>query len=303
VRDLTVENHGSGLLNVAVLLPASHASADLVDVTAKVWSDSLGGAYAIYVDGHFTLLRATNVEASASSNGSSYGLYCDADAILQGGSFRARSGSQVYGAYQQGGELEATDVEFAARSGSNNNFAFYSSGFRAQLHGVRIYAKGGGNTWGVYNTDGARFEAQNSKIYSEGRLLVVAPSDHVRGLENRGGSMATLLGGEYGAYGGETSTRAIYNHDADSQLEAIGVVVEGGAPETYDYVYGLFNANGAEAILRGGRYSAVGGERTRGIISEHPNTTLNAHGIVVEGRDGTVENFGLFTNGPSMAGV
>jgi hypothetical protein len=81
------------------------------------------------------------------------------------------------------------------------------------------------------------------------------------------------------------------------------VVVEGGAHETYDYVYGLFNANGAEAILRGGHYSAVGGERTRGIISEHPNTTLDAHGVVVEGRDGTVENFGLFTNGPSTAGV
>jgi hypothetical protein len=302
LRDLTVKNGGAGPQSVALLLAQTIAQAELVNVTAEVWGESTGNYYAIYVAGTFSHLTATSVYALAASNGNNYGLYCDAYATLLGGRFHGRFGDNAYGVYHEGSELATEAVEFGARD-SRHTYALYNAGFRADVHGGRVNAKGGGDTWGIYNTGGGRLQAQGVTIYSEGSLLVAAPSTHVRGLENDGASIAVLRGGECEAYGGETSTRAIYNHGPETKLEAYGIRAEGGASASYDSVYGLFNADEASAVLRGGSYLARGGQRTHGILSKHSGTTLDAHGITAEGTEGTTENLGLFANQGTAADV
>jgi hypothetical protein len=302
LRDLTVKNGGSGPQSVALLLAQTIAQAELVNVTAEALGGSTGNYYGIYVAGTFSHLTATSVYARAASSGNNYGLYCDAYATLLGGRFLGQFGDNAYGVYHEGSELAADGVEFEARNG-NHNYALYSAGFRADVHGGHVNAKGGGDTWGIYNTGEGKLQAQDVTIYSEGSLLVAAPSNHVRGLENNGASIAVLRGGECKAFGGETSTRAIYNHGPETKLEAYGVTAEGGTVASYDSVYGLFNGNEASAVLRGGYYLARGGQHTCGIISKHSGTTLDAHGITAEGREGTTENVGLFANQGAVADV
>jgi hypothetical protein len=302
LRDLTVRNEGPGPQSVALLLAQSDEQAEVANVEAEVWGGSPGNSYAIYVAGTFSHLTAKNVYAHAASGGDNYGLYCDASATLLGGRFQGRFGNNAYGVYHEGSELEAEGVEFEARSGSQN-YALVNAGFRAWVYGGRVNVKGGGDTWGIYNTNGGMLQAQDVVLYSEGSLLIAAPSDQVRGLENTGASIAILRGGEYRAYGGETSTRAIYNHGPGTQLEAYGVVAGGGASANYDNVYGLFNGSEASAVLRGGSYLGRGGQYTHGILSEDKGTTLDAHGITAEASEGSTDNLGLFANLVTEASV
>jgi hypothetical protein len=131
-------------------------------------------------------------------------------------------------------------------------------------------------------------------VYSEGRLLVVSPSDYITGLENTGGATAVLSGGRYHAYGGIEQTRGIYNHGAGSTLEANSITAEGGADPSYNLVYGLFNDNEATAVLYGGAYLAEGGDRSRGILNRGSGTSLEASGISAQGRDSVTQDLGLF---------
>jgi hypothetical protein len=303
LRDLTVMNEGTGAHNVAVLLTGTERQAQLTDIDAEARGVGEVSAYAIYVSGSWTHLTATNVSAYGHASGNSYGLYSNANATLVGGEFRGRYGVQAaYGIYHTGSELVAEGVSIESGN-ATDSYALYNAGWWARVHGGEVYAKGGGDTWGIMNTDGARLEVQDVSLYSEGRLTVAAPSSHVYGLENNGASTAVLRGGVFRAYGGEAFTQGIKNMGTDTSLEAYAVKAEGGAGESYNKVYGLYSGSGTSAVLRGGSYLARGGQRTRGIVCEGSDCSVDAHGITAEGIDGTTENYALFANAGAEANV
>jgi hypothetical protein len=291
LRDLTVKNEGTGAHNVAVLLTGTDKQAELANVYAETFSSGEVTAYAIYVRGTWAHLTATDVAAYGASGGDSYGLYSAANATLVGGQFRGRFGASAYGVHHVGSELVAEGATFEANDGAET-IALYNEGWRARVHGGEVYAKGGGDTWGIYNANDGTLEVQDVTLYSEGSLLVASPSQYAYGLENNGAT-AILRGGKYHAYGGEAFTAGLRNVNSDAELEAYGVVAEGGAGPSYDNVYGLLNAGGASAVLRGGSYLAEGGRYTNGLKNSTVTSVIDAHGITAEARDGAIENHAL----------
>jgi hypothetical protein len=299
LRDLTVGNGGTGACNVALLATAGTTQTLVVDVTAR----ALGGGmlnYAIFLTGSGTDVTLRHITGLAEDgNGSNYGLFnvSGAEAVLCGGSFTARGGTNTCGISNSGSgtTLEADGVTALAGDGGTENHGLRNeSGAGATLRGGSFTAHGESDVYGIYNDDsGTTLEATGVTALGE-------DGDYNCGLRNESGAAATLHGGSFTARGGY-DTFGIFSSGSGTTLEADGVtaLAEDGGNENH----GLRNESGAAATLRGGSFTAREGYDTFGIFNYGSGTTLEAEGVTTLAEDGCNTNYGLYNYSSATAGV
>jgi hypothetical protein len=284
LRDVTISNHGDGIFNVALLAP-NVTRASITDVTAETQGKGMNN-HAIFLDGRNTLRHVTALAKNGSIQ--NYGLlnYWGANTMLYSSSFTARGGTYAQGIHSVGSDtiLEATDITSLAQNGSNSNYGLYNLGSaKAILHDGSFTGRGGANTGSIYNTELATLEA----IAITG--LAENGSGTNCGLYNKDSAKAVLRDSSFTVREG-LYAQAIYNTSDGTTLEAIDVtaLIENATIKNY----GLINTDGAEAVLRDGSFSTYGGRETRGIYN-HNAATLEANNVTAQGRNGSLENYGL----------
>jgi hypothetical protein len=110
------------------------------------------------------------------------------------------------------------------------------------------------------------------------------------GLVNVSGGAAVLRSGSFTGRGGNYA-RGIFNVDGNTTLEAESVTAlgENGSGNNV----GLYNSNGAAAMLRGGSFTGRGGAGAWGIDNSGSDTTLEAEGVTALAENGSNYNCGL----------
>jgi hypothetical protein len=314
VTDVTARAHGSGTNNYAIYLTGSGTGVTLRNVTG--WTENgsvynyglvnIYGANAVLQDGSFTVrggndtrgiynfgsgttLEATGINTLA-ENGSNtnYGLYNrnSADAVLRDGSFTASGGDKAYGIHNDSASttLEATDITALAENGNTNYGLYNYDGAEARLCDAFFTARGGNFAYSIYNRDnGATLEANGITALAENGGSINY------GLYNYNGAEAKLRDGFFTARG-ENSAYGIYNRGSGTTLEATDITIL--AENDSNNIYGLYNYDGANAVLRGGSLTAQGGNEARGIYNRGSDTTLVVIGTTTLAENGSV-NYGL----------
>jgi hypothetical protein len=256
LRDLTVGNGGTGDRNVALIATAGMTRTLVADVTARVLG---GGArnYGVFLIGSGTGVRLQQVTALAENGSYNFGLvnYSGAVAVLHGGSFTARGGTDAYGIHNDGSGtmLEAESVTALAENGSSASSGLlnYASA-EATLRGGSFTGRGGMNVTGIYNSGGdATLEAESVTALGEDG------NSNNYGLSNSGtGVQATLRGGSFTgrAPSGGTNANGIYNGGNSTTLEAQSVTAlgENGSNSNYG-LRSSVNATGnvSQSVLEG----------------------------------------------------
>jgi hypothetical protein len=117
------------------------------------------------------------------------------------------------------------------------------------------------------------------------------------GLFNFLGAAALLRGGSFEGRGG-ADAYCIRNNGSGTTLDAEGVTA---LAQNGSVTRGLHNEAGAAATLRGGSFTARGGEETSGIVNADTDTRLDAKDVTVLGEDGSDSNEGLNNEAGSAA--
>ena len=110
------------------------------------------------------------------------------------------------------------------------------------------------------------------------------------GLFAHSGSVVTLEGGSYHGRGGEYAM-GIVNADTGTILQAENVHALGENGSVGNN--GLYNLNGAAAVLNAGSFSGRGGNNAYGINNNDSGTTLEAESIIILAENGSAENYGF----------
>jgi hypothetical protein len=196
------------------------------------------------------------------------------------------------GSWSQGIALRGSDtsvrlVDVTARGegGSDYNLGLrVETGAGAILQGGSFTASGGeeASAISISASTGNTLEAAGVFALAENATAVTC------GLQNAG--TATLRGGSFAAHG-SGDVRGISNLLSGAILEAESVTVEVRAATSMST--GLYNASGALATLRGGSFTARGGDIARGILNTGSGSVLQANGVAVLGAD-SAHNYGLY---------
>ncbi len=315
VADVTARSQGSGIYNFAIGLTGSGTGVTLLQVTAlgEGGSDGNYGLYntngsaavlrggsftgrggmfatGIYNIGSGTTLNAEGVTALGENDSSgSFGLAnCDnAAAVLRGGSFTGRGGTDAYGIKNiSSAMLDTERVTALGENGSSGSYGLHNyAGATADLRGGSFTGSGGTEAYGIYN------ESIDTTLVTESVTAVGEnASGSNSGLHNVVDAAAVLHGGSFTGSGG-TYSRGIYNDGSSTTLETENAIALGEDGVTSSC--GLFNDTGATAVLRGGSFTARAGNYARGIYNAGSGTTLEAENIIVLSEDGSVYNYGL----------
>jgi len=113
-------------------------------------------------------------------------------------------------------------------------------------------------------------------------------SGHNIGLVNISDAAAVLRGGTFTGRGGDYGW-GIFTTDSGTALEAVGVSVLGENGNNHNV--GLYNYNGAAAVLRGGHFTGRGGNQTGGVANAL-NSTLTALGVTALAENGS-DNYAM----------
>jgi len=285
-----VGNSGAGDRNVALLATAGVTRTLAADVTARVQGNDTRN-YAIFLIGSGTGVRLQQVTALA-ENGSDTNLglliWDGAAAMLRGGSFTGRAGTNTYGIFSLGSDttLEAESVTVLAENSSNKNFGLYNyGGASATLRGGDFTGRGGIQTRGIENAD------SGSTLTAEGvTALAENGSSDNYGFGSYDSVTTTLRGGDFIGRGG-TDAYGISNgaNGATLEAESVTALAENGS----DANYGQYNFSGAATTLRGGSFTGRGGTYACGIYNIDSGTTLAAESVTALGEDGSSNNYGL----------
>ena len=247
-------------------------------------------AWGMYSDGITTTLEAESVTAlGEDGSDNNYGLGNDdgAAATLRGGSFTGRGGASPCGIcnFDSDTTLDAESVTALGEDGATNNFGLNNTnGAAATLRGGSFTARGGGvDVCGICNT------AAGTKVEAESVTALAEDGDSSFGLVNYGGAEATLRGGSFIAHG-VTTAHGIMSAGITTTLEAESITALGEDGSSSNY--GLLNQASAKATLRGGSFTARGGETYAcGILNDG---TLDAESVTALGEDGPSDNYGLY---------
>jgi hypothetical protein len=256
--------------------------------TARGGADIAAG---IHISGTLTTLGAESVTVLGEDGSTeNYGLHNSSGVTtkLRGGSFTGRGGTKAYGIYSanDGTTLEAESIAALGENGSSNNFGLENSdGAVMVLHSGSFTGRGGTNAWGLLiDGSGTTLEAHNVTALGEDASM------DTYGLHSDSGAAATLYSSAVTGRGG-TFAKGIYNASSDTTLEAHNVTSLGEDASSGNY--GLLNEDSAEAVLRGGSFTASGGTFAHGILSQGSSTTLEADSVTALGENGSSNNFGL----------
>jgi hypothetical protein len=154
------------------------------------------------------------------------------------------------------------------------------------LHGGSFTGRGGTFAYGINNSaSDTTLEANSVTALGED-----GNTDNF-GLHNVGGAAAVLHGGSFTARGDGTNHFGVQN-GVDATLEAAGVIALGEDGSFGNY--GLNNDTDAVAVLRGGSFTARGGDHSVG-VQNVLSSMLTAEGITALGENGSSYNDGLLS--------
>jgi hypothetical protein len=264
------------------------------------WFTASGGGLAggIYNAVGGATLEAEGVTAlGENSTAGNYGLlnYLGATAVLRGGSFTGRGGTDAYGIHNDwsGATLTAESVTALGEEGTVENYGLYNHvGATATLSGGSFTARGGTDAYGICNdASGATLTAVSVTALGENG------AEYNRGLYNHDGAAARLSGGSFTGRG-PAWPFGIYNYGSGTTLEAGGVTALG---ENGSSNNGLGNFWGASATVRGGSFTGRGTVAS-GIYNWGSGATLEAESVTALG-DNVTSSFGLSNGCPSCSDV
>jgi len=292
LRDLTLENSGSGDSNVALLATAGVARARVADVTVRMLGSGAGNL-AIALSGSGTDITLQQVTALA-ENASTYNYALfnldGAATTLRGGSFIGRGGAYTRGIYNSGSgtTLDAEGVTAVGENGSGDNYGLWNlGGAAAALRNSSFIGRDGDDAYGIFNGDSnTRLEAQSVSALGENGTT------YNRGLYNLDGAVGILRGGSFIGRGG-TRTRGIENFNCTLEADSVTVLGEYGSTNNV----GLYNVSSSPSTLRGGSFIGRGGDDAFGIFNLSSGTHLYAQNISALGENGASSNCGLVTEG------
>jgi hypothetical protein len=167
VRDLTVENLGTGGFNVAILGNGGIINADVSDVTSEATGSGTNN-YAIFLHGSGTevvLHRITALGKNGSNN--NYGLLnsSNVSAELYAGSFTGNGGSDTHGILNIG-TMVLVDVTSLGENGTGLNHGMrISSTGTTEIRGGSFTARDGTWAYGIYSS--GTLEGDNVVILAE----------------------------------------------------------------------------------------------------------------------------------------
>jgi hypothetical protein len=191
------------------------------------------------------------------------------------------NGTSNYAIFINGSGTSVTlqSVNALSENGSGNNYGLY--GYQnavITLRGGAYRARGGSSAYGIYNL---------AALDAEGVTARAENGTYNSGFENSGA--AIMRSGLFTGLGG-TEARAIRNSNSGSSLaaESITALAENGL-----YNYGLYNRNGADAMLFGGTFTGRGGTIAYGIRNSNNNAIIEANNIHVLAESGG-NNYGFY---------
>ncbi len=293
LRDLTVGNSGTVDRSVALLATAGMTRTLVADVTVRAQGGSENN-YAIFLSGSgtgVTLEQVTALAEDASSLNAGLINFGQATALLEGGNFTAREGTNAFGIFNVlTATLEANNVTALGENGSNLNNGLYNyDNAVAVLHGGVFIGRGGNQTGGVGNQ-------LNSILTAYGvTALAENGGDDVGNyaMGNYDNSTATLHGGVFIARGGINNYALSNEFNVTMEAENVTALAENGS----DSNHGLWNVNNAKLVLHGASLTGRGGTNAYGIYSANDGTLLEAESVTALGENGTDQNYGLSNTG------
>ncbi len=321
VADVTARAMGNGIHNCAILLDGNGTDLTLQNVTALAENGSYnfglhnkndpiatlrGGSFTarggIGSRGiHNTLsatLKAENVIALA-ENGSianyALGNTDGAMATICGGSFTGRGGNNSRGFKNVGsGTILKVEGVTALVEDSLHNFCLINKdGATATLRGGSFTARGEStNSRGIANSgNGSMLEVESVTA------LAKDGSTNNDGLYNYDGATVILRGGSFTARGGSTSYGINNTLSATLDAENVTALAEDGSINNYS----LYNHNIATATLRGGSFTARGGDWPSAIHNTGGNTTLEAESVTALAENSSSHAYGMVNTGSATA--
>ena len=296
VQNSTLVGHsGSGVGSILLYLDDNTAH-----LRALIgWTDGLmENAYGIYL-ANGSGVDARDVNLSVNATGYAYGVYNhNSNATLRNSKFTSQidggAGTRSTVFHNRGisATLNVYNMIATAQVGTGLGSSYSLNnidGATASLYHSVLTARGGNDARGIYNDDYATLEAESVTILAEDA------SQYNYGLHNTHVATATLRGGSVTARGGDYNARGIFNYDDDTLLiaENVAVLAEEGASN-----YGLYNDGGPVAMLRGGTYTAHGGDGAYGIYNVD-RSALEAERLTVLADQSTA--VALYNHGDSTA--
>jgi hypothetical protein len=289
LRDLTVGNGGAGDSNPALLATAGTTRTLVADVTAR----ALGGGasnQAILLSGSGTGVTLQQVSALA-ENGSDYNLglinISDAAAVLRGGSFTARGGTNAWAIFLLTATLEANDVTALGENGSNLNTGLHNhNNSTAVLYGGDYTGRGGNQTGGAGASLNSTLTAYGVTALAENGSGDVG--NYAMGAFDN--STATLHGGVFIARGGVNNYALSNELTVTMKAENVTALAENGSSANH----GLWNVNNAQVTVRGGSFTGRGGADAYGIYNSSSDSTLEVESVTALAEDGSSSNYGLY---------
>ncbi len=246
-------------------------------------------AYGIYSNGSDILLDAESITTlGENASARNYGLLnaYGSTATLRGGSFTGRGGNFACGIYiVDDHSTLAENVTALGEDSSDYNYGLYNIYGTVMLRGGSFTGRGGIHAYGIHN--------HNSTLEAESvTVLGKDGSDENYGLLNDDAT-AMLHGGSFTGHGG-IHAYGIHNHNSTLEAESVTVLGKDGSDENY----GLLNAYGSTATLRGGSFTGREGSMTYGIRNQNYHTYLVAYEMTALGEDGSGWVYG-FSNADS----
>jgi hypothetical protein len=237
----------------------------------------------IYIYGTGSQLDAWDIAAVGENGIDNRGLFTyAATATLHGGSFTARGGSEAKGIFNYSAELDAEAIIALGENSSAYNRGLYNGqGGTVRLSGGSFTGRGGNEAMGLQNASSFLFADSVTALGENGATN--------SGLYNTFSSTtAALYGGSITARGGSQAMGIQNNQSAGLEVDNVAVLGENATTN-----YGLYNDNSATATLRGGSFTARGGNSTRGIYTHSDDAYLEAENVSVLGEGGSANNRGL----------
>jgi hypothetical protein len=113
---------------------------------------------------------------------------------------------------------------------------------------------------------------------------------------NYDNSTATVHGGVFIARGGVNNYALSNELNVTMKAENVTALAENGSSANH----GLWNANNAQATVRGGSFTGRGGTNAYGAYNSGTGTTLDADSVTALGENGS-SNYGLYNDGLAAA--
>jgi hypothetical protein len=299
LRDLTLGNGGMGDVNVALLAKAGVTRTLAADVTARADGGGVTNL-GISLSGNgtgATLQRVTALAHNGSSHNIGLANLSGAAAVLHGGVYTARGGTNAWGIFNSlTVTMKADNVTALGEHGSNLNKGMYNwNNATVVLYGGDFTGRGGSQTGGT----GA---ANNSTLTAYGVTALAEDGSGSIGNYAMGAfdnSTVVLSGGVFIARGGVNNYALSNELTVTMKADHVTALAENGSSRNC----GLWNVNSATLVLHGASLTGRGGTDAYGIYNGGSGTALEADSVAALGENGGITSLGLFNTDSATANV